>query len=287
MSNRVRREAGIIRKEIDSVQGRFFQLLSITTSVMVVLAAGMALRIFPRLVWDIQNWETERLYLPQLLFGMVGLVGLLSWYVLQQRHRLRETQQQLIRELVRRETAERLAVIDPLTEIYNRRYIMRAISSEAARVDRQNSRFSFLMIDVNGFKAANDSLGHLPGDRILRELAQLLQKTLRTSDVISRYGGDEFLILLIDADEQMAARAVERLQEAVAKWNETAPIEGYTMSISCGFATYKQGDDPAATLAAADQAMYQIKSRFALSERAAVVEKLAPRLLSRSAVASS
>jgi diguanylate cyclase (GGDEF)-like protein len=287
MANRVRREARSIRKEIDSVQGRFFQLLSITTFVMVVLAAGMALRIFPRLVWDIQNWETERLYLPQLLFGMVGLVGLLSWYVLQQRHRLRETQQQLIRELVRRETAERLAVIDPLTEIYNRRYIMRAISSEAARVDRQNSRFSFLMIDVNGFKAANDSLGHLPGDRILRELAQLLQKTLRTSDVISRYGGDEFLILLIDADEQMATRAVERLQEAVVKWNQTAPIEGYTMSISCGFATYKQGDDPAAVLAAADQAMYQIKSRFALSERAPVVEKLAPRLLSRSAVASN
>jgi diguanylate cyclase (GGDEF)-like protein len=243
----------------------------------------MALRVLPRLIWNFQSQEVERLYVPQLLAGLLALVGLLSWYVLQQRRHLRGTQQQLIRELVRRETAERLAVIDPLTEIYNRRYITRAITSEAARVDRQNSRFSFLMIDVNGFKEANDTLGHLAGDRILRELAQLLHKTLRTSDVISRYGGDEFLVLLIDADEQMAARAVQRLNDAVAKWNEKEIIKGYSMSISCGFATYTRGADPATVLAAADQAMYQTKYSLSPSARDSFVESFSPRLLSRSA----
>lgn len=272
MTGRVRRETKKIRKEIDSIQSRFFQLLSITIFVMLALATGMALRVFPRLIWNFETWQGERLYVPQLLCGLLALVGLLSWYVLQQRWHLRQTQQELIRELIRRETAERLAVIDPLTEIYNRRYIMRAIASEVARADRQNSKFAFLMIDVNGFKAANDSLGHLAGDRILRELAQILQKTLRTSDVISRYGGDEFLVLLIDADEAMAARAVERLQQAVAKWNEKAPIEGYLMSISCGFATYQRGADPAAVLAAADQAMYQTKCSFSSSSSEAAVE---------------
>jgi diguanylate cyclase (GGDEF)-like protein len=265
MAERTRREAGKIRTEIDSIQSRFFHLLSITILVMLALATGMALRMFPHLIWHTHSAEIERFYMPQLLCGLVALVGLLSWYVLQQRLHLYETQQRLIRELVRRETAERLAVIDPLTEIYNRRYIMRAISSEVARTDRQNTKFSFLMIDINGFKAANDSLGHLAGDHILRELAQLLQKTLRTSDVISRYGGDEFLVLLIDADEAMAARAVERLQEAVGRWNESAPIDGYRMSISCGFATYKRGADPAAVLAIADQAMYQAKASFPAS----------------------
>lgn len=286
MAERVRRATGNIRKEIDSIQSRFFQLLSITILVMLALATGMAVRVLPRLIWNFQAWESERLYLPQLLCGLLALVGLLSWYVLHQRRHLRDTQQQLIRELVRRETAERLAVIDPLTEIYNRRYIMRAITSEAARVDRQNSRFSFLMIDVNGFKEANDSLGHLSGDRILRELAQLLQKTLRTSDVISRYGGDEFLVLLIDADEQMAARAVQRLQDAVTKWNQAAPIEGYVMSISCGFATYTRGADPAAVLAAADQAMYQTKYSSSPSSRDSFEENLSPQPLSRSAAFS-
>ncbi|HTZ95729.1 MAG TPA: GGDEF domain-containing protein [Terriglobales bacterium] len=260
MPGPVRREAPRIRKEIESIQGRLFQLMSITILVMIVLATGLALRIVPRMIWLYPRSQTERFYVPQLLCGLVALVGLLSWYVLQQRLHLRETQQRLIQELIRRETAERLAVIDPLTEIYNRRYIMRAIASEVARVDRQNSKFSFLMIDVNGFKAANDSLGHLAGDRILRELSQILQKTLRTSDVISRYGGDEFLVLLIDADEAMATRAVERLQDAVEKWNAAATIENYTMSISCGFATYHKGVDPAAVLAAADQAMYRSKA---------------------------
>lgn len=283
MAKRTRRESGKIRREIDSIQSRFFHLLSITVFIMVALAAGMALRVFPRLIWDFQAWETERLYLPQLLCGMLALVGLLTWYVLHQRRHLRETQQRLIQELVRRETAERLAVIDPLTEIYNRRYIMRAIASEASRADRQNSRFSFLMIDVNGFKEANDALGHLSGDRVLRELAQILQKTLRTSDVISRYGGDEFLVLLIDADEAMAARAVERLQEAVARWNQASPIEGYSMSISCGCATYKRGGDPAATLAAADQAMYQIKSASSTGAREVPVPNLSSRSMSRAA----
>lgn len=272
MAERVRREPRKIRKEIDSIESRLFQLLLITILVMLALAIGMALRVLPRVLWSLQASQHEWLYFPQLVCGLLALVGLLSWYVLQQRIHLRKTQQQLIRELVRRETAERLAVIDPLTEIYNRRYIMRAIASEIARADRHDSKFSFLMIDINGFKEANDSLGHPTGDRILRELVQLLQKTLRTSDVISRYGGDEFLVLLIDADESMAARAVERLQEAVAHWNAATPVEGYSMSISCGFATYRRGADPTATLATADQAMYQAKCSFSPSSAEAASE---------------
>ncbi len=195
-------------------------------------------------------------------------MALLCWYVLQQRRSLKNTQKQLISELIRRETAERLAVIDPLTEMYNRRYIMRAIASETARADRQNSQFAFLMIDLNDFKRANDALGHLTGDRILRELAQLLRKTFRTSDIISRFGGDEFLALLIDSDEPMAIRAAERLQEAVADWNQGEPIKGYTMAVSCGSAVYQKGADAIAVLAAADQAMYQNKSGSAVEPQA-------------------
>ena len=257
------KEANRLRKEIDSVQSRFFHLLSITSIVMMVLAAGFVLRLFPKLIWNLETLETletERYYIPQLLCGLFCLVALLCWYVLQQRRSLKSTQKQLISELIRRETAERLSVIDPLTEMYNRRYIMRAIASETSRADRQNSQFAFLMIDLNDFKRANDALGHLAGDRILRELSVVLRKTFRTSDIISRFGGDEFLVLLIDADEPMAIRAAERLQEAVADWNKGEPIKGYTMAVSCGSAVYQKGADPMAVLMAADRAMYQNKS---------------------------
>jgi diguanylate cyclase (GGDEF)-like protein len=249
-----------LRTEIDSVQSRFFHLLSITLVVMMVLASGFVLRLFPKLVWNLESLETERYYIPQLLCGLFCLVALLCWYVLQQRRSLRNTQKRLISELIRRETAERLAVIDPLTEMYNRRYVMRAIASETARVDRQDSHYAFLMIDLNDFKRANDALGHLAGDQILRELSLVLRKTFRTSDIISRFGGDEFLVLLIDADEPMAVLAAERLQEAVAEWNQGEPIKGYTMAVSCGSAVYQKGQDPMAVLMAADRAMYQNKS---------------------------
>jgi diguanylate cyclase (GGDEF)-like protein len=265
------KEVDRLRSEIDSVQSRFFHLLSITSIVMMVLAGGFVLRLFPKLIWNLETLETlesERYYIPQLLCGLFCLVALLCWYVLQQRRSLKNTQKQLISELIRRETAERLAVIDPLTEMYNRRYIMRAIASETARADRQDLQFAFLMIDLDDFKRANDALGHLTGDRILRELAQLLRKTFRTSDIISRFGGDEFLALLIDSDEPMAIRAAERLQEAVADWNKEEPIKGYTMAVSCGSAVYQKGADAIAVLAAADQAMYQNKSGSAAEPQA-------------------
>jgi diguanylate cyclase (GGDEF)-like protein len=251
-----------LRSEIDSVQSRFFHLLSITSGVMLVLAGGFVLRLFPRLLWNFESLEAERYYIPQLLCGLFCLVALLCWYVLQQRRSLKNTQKQLITELIRRETAERLAVIDPLTEMYNRRYMMRAIGSETARVDRQNSIFAFLMVDINGFKQANDALGHLVGDRILRELSLLLRKTFRTSDIISRFGGDEFLVLLVDADQEMADRAVSRLQIAIKEWNRERLIEGYEMSVSCGSALYQKGADAIAVLTAADQAMYKNKSEY-------------------------
>lgn len=253
------KEVSRLRKEIDSVHSRFFRLLSITSAVMLVLAGGFVMRVMPRLLWNLENVEAERYYIPQLLCGLLCLVGLLCWYVLQQRRSLKNTEKQLISELIRRETAERLAVIDPLTEMYNRRYMMRAIASETSRVDRQSSLFSFLMIDVNEFKQANDKIGHLAGDRILRELSLLLRKTFRSSDIISRFGGDEFLVLLIDADEKLAIRATERLQEAVGEWNRGEPIKGYSMAVSCGSAVYRKGSDALAVLAAADQAMYKNK----------------------------
>ncbi|MFY9562412.1 MAG: GGDEF domain-containing protein [Terriglobales bacterium] len=258
-----------LRKEIDSVHGHYFHLLSLTVLVMLVLAAGILLRVYPKLLWNLQNSESELRYLPQLLVGLFFLVGLLSCYVLEQRRRLNRTQERLVEELIRRETAERLAVIDPLTELYNRRYIMQAITREARRADRQDQKLALLMIDINGFKNANDSLGHLLGDRILREVALLLQSTFRTTDIVSRYGGDEFLILLVDAEEKEATRAIERLRYQVEQWNHAGSIAGYRMSLSCGAAVYRQGSDTVEVLATADKAMYEDKSNCRQSEKAA------------------
>lgn len=258
-----------LRNEIDSVQGHYAHLLSLTVLVMLVLAAGILLRTYPKLLWNLQNTESERNYVPQLLVGLFFLVGLLSSYVLEQRRRLKKTQEFAIQELIRRETAERLAVVDPLTELYNRRYIMQAINREARRADRQDQKLALLMIDINDFKSVNDTLGHLIGDRILREVAVLLQHNFRATDIVSRYGGDEFLILLVDAEEQEATRAIERLRYQVEQWNRADSIPGYRMSLSCGASIFRKGGDMVDVLAAADRAMYEDKNNARANSQAA------------------
>ena len=258
-----------LRKEIDSVQGHYFHLLSLTVFVMLALALGILLRSYPKLLWNLQNTEAERNYVPQLLVGLFFLVGLLSSHVLEQRRRLTKTQELLIQELIRRETAERLAVIDPLTELYNRRYIMQAFAREAKRADRQNQKLALLMIDINDFKNVNDSLGHVIGDRILREVAILLHGNFRTTDIVSRYGGDEFLVLMVDSEEKEAARAIERIRFQVEQWNRLEPIPNYRMSLSCGAAIYRQNGDVIETVAVADRAMYEDKNNRRANAQAA------------------
>lgn len=252
-------ESQRLQQEISSIQGRYSHLLSLTVTVMLVLAAGILLRVYPKLVWNLQNLEEERHYVPQLLAGLFLMVGLLGLYVLDQRRCLKKTQERLIHELIARETAERLSVIDPLTELYNRRYIMQAITREARRADRQDQKLALVMIDIDGFKLVNDSLGHLIGDRILREVAAILQTTFRTTDIVSRYGGDEFLILLVDAEEKEASKAIQRLAFQVEQWNHAGSIQGFRMSLSSGAAVYRQGSDMTEVLAAADRAMYEHK----------------------------
>ncbi len=270
--------------EIESVQGRFSHLLSITTVVMLVLAAGLVFRILPRMFWQGESLGSEKSYLPQLLCGLFALIVLLSCYIVQQRRHLRKTQSQLVSELVRRETAEHLSVIDPLTEIYNRRYMASAIARETARADRHNSKLAFLMIDVDGFKQTNDRLGHLVGDRILKDIAALLVETFRASDVISRYGGDEFFALLVDADAEQSDRAIERLQRELDKRNRQNPMQGCRVSLSCGSAIYSRGSDPKAVLAAADKAMYRCKQQ---SSQQHPVGRPTLHSVSRSAVAGA
>jgi GGDEF domain-containing protein len=89
-----------------------------------------------------------------------------------------------------------LATHDPLTGVYNRHYFNETIETEIARSSRYKHPIGFLMVDVDRFKEINDRLGHQTGDRVLRKVAEFLRKQLRTVDLVIRYGGDEFLIVL-------------------------------------------------------------------------------------------
>lgn len=174
----------------------------------------------------------------------------------------------LVRQL--RDAAE----TDLVTGVYSHRHLQDRVRQETARAVRSHSPLSVLMVDLDDFKRINDEHGHQAGDRVLRAIAGALRAAVRTSDIVARYGGDEFVVLMPDTGAEEAEQVAERAAEAVA----TLPhpmSEGIEVFISCsvGLALHpRDGRSGKALLRAADAAMYaQKRSRSGASrERRAV-----------------
>jgi len=159
-------------------------------------------------------------------------------------------------------------VRDALTGVYNRRYFNETIIQEIGRADRYGHHISFIMGDIDDLKAVNDTCGHLVGDQILQGVAEVLQKSVRAADVIIRYGGDEFLVVMPETSTEQAHVAVERFEQAFseelaqrAKDGALPPDLPADLGFSMGVACYQPDTDVAVeeVLAQADAAMYRVK----------------------------
>jgi len=155
---------------------------------------------------------------------------------------------------------QKLATLDPLTNICNRRALIELTERELLRSYRTNRWPCLLMLDIDHFKLVNDEHGHLVGDQVLVELAELIKQQLRDLDVVGRYGGEEFCILLAETDEGGGLISAERLREAIAKMVVTLGEVSVTITASIGLAFAHSGDTLDQLLARADAALYQAKS---------------------------
>ncbi|MCW8972774.1 MAG: sensor domain-containing diguanylate cyclase [Gammaproteobacteria bacterium] len=154
---------------------------------------------------------------------------------------------------------ESLARTDKLTGLTNRQYFDAVFEHALRSIGRRGKRLSLAVFDIDYLKAINDRYGHLEGDRILTQVAQLAREGIRKSDVISRWGGDEFVILFIDCDEGMAAELVEAIRRRIRQ-RLTLGVEAGAATISAGVAEYQEGDTPSALLARADERLYVAKT---------------------------
>ena len=169
------------------------------------------------------------------------------------------------------EDSERLTITDDLTKLYNYRYLMQFLEAEVKRCLRYKKKVSLLFIDVDGFKRINDTFGHLVGSQALAETGQILRRSLRETDVVGRYGGDEFVIVLPETPLSGAMVIAERIRKRVEDYEFVAQNVSVRLTVSLGVANC-----PKHTLTAeglikkADAAMYRAKELSKNSIKVAV-----------------
>ena len=153
-----------------------------------------------------------------------------------------------------------LSVRDPLTGLYNRRYMEETFDREVQRATRKQQQLCVIMADIDGFKEINDTVGHVLGDKVLIKVSALLMKNIRTSDVACRYGGDEFCLILPDCTFEEGIRRAEALRHVIERLGEgmEARIDHVTLSLGVA-AMPESGTTREALLAAADSALYSSK----------------------------
>ncbi|HCU58859.1 MAG TPA: hypothetical protein DIC64_02635 [Alphaproteobacteria bacterium] len=162
------------------------------------------------------------------------------------------------REKVLQNQADR----DPLTSIYNRRYFEKSVSEKIKKSLKDQQPFAVLMIDADYFKDINDKYGHKIGDKVLMELAHVVERSVRPDDVVARYGGEEFVVFLNNVDSKIALSVAERLKEAIANavvYSEDGMPVLWTVSV--GVAPSGISDDAGTMIKMADDAMYLAKNK--------------------------
>ncbi|HEX8551906.1 MAG TPA: diguanylate cyclase [Abditibacteriaceae bacterium] len=148
---------------------------------------------------------------------------------------------------------------DSLTGLLNHTTIKERLAIEVARAARGDGTISFAMVDIDNFKSINDRFGHLVGDRVIKSLSRLLNQRLRKTDIIGRYGGEEFAVILSDTDGETAEQVLDKIRVGFSQLHHRTTEVDFEVTFSCGVAEFPEFDDAAILNDAADKALYEAK----------------------------
>jgi len=233
---------------------RFREFLSV--SLYAVLGYGL-------IILYIFIYEQERidinLELLQLLTFSTTITVML--YTGSSIHRLRErTKQQTVELKETLDVNQRLATTDELTGLFNRRHFMEKLTQQKALSERNNSDFVICFCDLDHFKHTNDTFGHHTGDLVLQKFSEILKSSIREVDIAARFGGEEFVCLLVDTELKNAEKVTERIRATLAAYNFNDIAPSLNATVSIGIANFKQFNTIQETLMCADNRMYKAKN---------------------------
>lgn len=231
------------------------------TVMLVCLYAGALFGVLMALM----AWRHPLAYPPVvelghflLLAAMLPVVALLAARVTRQRERSRGRRHELAQALAR---IQELATRDDLTGLVNRRQMVFLLEQEHQRCVRSGRTFCLALIDVDHFKQINDGYGHAAGDEVLRGLAREAKPAIRVADVLARWGGEEFVLLLSDTQLPQARGGVERLRQRIETATLLVAHPSLHVTVSAGLVEHIAGESVAQSLDRADRALYQAKAQ--------------------------
>ena len=217
------------------------------TALVVSLSVSLYLKS-PKTVF---GWD-----LSLAVWALVGLVLFFTGHMIFQQRRLRTIQRELSEQQIQAEVFRRLALFDPLTGLYNRRFAEERLRAEIARAERKGLTMIVVLLDLDDFKKINDTYGHPVGDQVLKEFAKRLSSSTRGSDLAVRWGGDEFMLLLLDCEIDQLSVVLARLIGFTVEVSGTA----LEVSFSVGWKAYEPGDAFDVLIAEADRKLYVHKA---------------------------
>ncbi len=155
--------------------------------------------------------------------------------------------------------AQENLIVDPLTGVYNRRGLFHFLKVEISRAERYKQPLSLIMADLDHFSDVNNTYGHLAGDMVLKGFCNTIKSIVRTSDIVSRYGGEEFIVILPNTDLDRAYEVAEKLRSATERLKFKYRDKIFSITCSFGVASYKDGDTIETLIRRADKALYKAK----------------------------
>jgi diguanylate cyclase (GGDEF)-like protein len=235
------------------LQRREWWTWGLSVLVMLILTAGVASLAFPTIMEEGKSLWASGVF--QAVAGLVFMIIIFGCYLTYEKFLINRLRMEIAERQLHSAQWRNLALVDPLTGLYNRRFMERTLKAEVGRALRKHYDLTVVVFDLNNFKAINDRLGHPAGDLVLKAFAGHLSAVIREADTAARLGGDEFMLILPECKAGQVPAMLRRLEAISVDLNgERVPVH-----FAVGWAEYRRGIEPEELLAEADRALYEDK----------------------------